>query len=69
MTKHEFKAFYNTISKADKTHDIWWCGFYFMHCTPSQIDKVREVARKKFGVTDGKIILPSGIAILEKGGC
>ncbi len=63
MTKQEFKAFYNTVSKADKNHDIWWCGFYFMHCTSSQINRLKPILAEKFGVTEGKIVLPSGISI------
>lgn len=70
MTRNEFKAFCNTIAKADAEHDIWWCGQYFLDLTQAQYKKVFNlICQKPFmreGVApNGKpvVILPSGLGL------
>lgn len=78
MKRTDYEAFKKTVSIADESHDVWWCGYLFMELTPKQSDEIMNILFKRgiFKVIEGRtpdgqgfrtgLLLPSGITIYER---
>lgn len=47
MTRQIYKAFKNTVVKADQYSDVWYAGYLWMDLTPRQAAEIDGILRTK----------------------